>query len=280
MKLSINTSTLRRRFGDEEAIKMIKAAGFECYDYSMYDIEERDDLLGEDYKERAQRLRKLADEIGIECNQAHAPFEFKYGDVLDESNEAYLRIVRSIEAAAIHGAENIIIHSITRLPEGVDFCEYNRKFYLSFIPYCKRFGIKVSVENLFNCDDGKYTGFLSKPQEHIDFVRSLNSDCFNACVDVGHSTLTGCKPEDVIAAMDKNMLCALHIHDNYGRSDIHNIPTFGIHNWDKITEALRSIGYKGVFTLEIVLNRYENEILKEVLLFTEKIGRYLVRKFN
>lgn len=281
MKLSMETYTLRKRFGDEEAIKMIKAAGFDCYDYSLYWTDEKDDMLGEDYKERAEALRKTADEIGIGCNQAHAPFEFKYGEERSEACEAYRRLVRSLEFAAILGAETIIVHAIKNLPEGVDFEEYNRKFYSSFIPYCERFGITISVENLFNFDGENYIGVLSNPEEHVAFVKSLKSDRFNICVDVGHSTITGHKPEDVIAAMDKNILRSLHIHDNYGNSDMHNIPMFGVHDWDKIMAALKKIGYEGDFTLEITaIGRYENEMLGHAIAFAGQTGRHLIKKFK
>ena len=77
MRLSVETGTLRRKFDDETAIRMISEAGFDAFDYSFFwTWGTSDDMLGDDYLEKAHKLRKLADELGIECNQAHAPMEY------------------------------------------------------------------------------------------------------------------------------------------------------------------------------------------------------------
>ena len=66
MRLSIETYVFREHFGDNVAIKMIKDAGFDAFDYSMFWATEKNDMLGDDYRERALALRGYADEIGIE----------------------------------------------------------------------------------------------------------------------------------------------------------------------------------------------------------------------
>ena len=122
MKLSVETYIFRERFDDQTAIQMIKDAGFDAFDYSMYWMSDGKDMLGEDYRERALKLRSLADKIGISCNQAHAPCDFRYCDELNEANMAYCRLVRSIEIASILGAKNIIVHAIKEeLPDDVSF---------------------------------------------------------------------------------------------------------------------------------------------------------------
>ena len=262
------------RFGSRAAIKMIKDAGFDCYDYSMYGA----DVLGDDYREKAEELKKYADEIGIACNQAHAPFEIGADDEFVPENKCYLRLIRSIEAAAMLGADNIIVHAIKdNLPPDVDFYELNTRFYKSLVPYCERFKIHVSVENLFGWNNGA-TPVLSDPREHMEFVRGLGSEWMNICVDVGHSAITGHKPEEVIGAMDSKILKALHIHDNGLFYDDHLIPYAGKINWDGVTAALKKIGYSGEFTFEIFgyLDRLPDALIPDALKFAEKIGRYFI----
>ena len=177
MNLSVETCVMRDRFNDETAIKMIKDAGFDAFDYSLYNVSTEKDMLGDDYKSKAINLRRLADEIGIVCNQAHAPFDFSYSDKMDISNTQYERIIRAIEFASILGAKTIVIHSIKdNLPEDVNFVDYNLTFYRSFIPYCEKFKIEVSVENLFkrSNDVGGWLPVLGDPKEHIEFVKKLN----------------------------------------------------------------------------------------------------------
>ena len=285
MKLAMETYTLRKHYNDETAFRMIKDAGFDAFDYSFYRaIPDGKDILGDDYKECATRLRKIADEIGIECVQAHAQMEFVYGLAMDESTPCYLRLVRAIEAAGILGAKNLIIHSIKRnekLPENVDHNDYNRIFYSSFIPYCEKFGVCVSVENTFDWD-GKAIPVLCDPIDHQDFVKSINSKWINICVDVGHSAATGYDPETVIEKMDANLLRAVHIHDNDYTEDQHLLPYLGKMRWDKIMAAFKKINYQGDLTLEIVefLEMLDVKTLPAALKLAEQTGRVLIEKME
>lgn len=280
MKLSTETYVMQNRFDDKTAIKMIRDAGYDHFDYSMYWTTEQNYMLGEDYRERAEDLRRYADGLGITCNQAHAPFVFRYKNAMELSDPVYQELIRSLEVASILGAETVIVHAVCELPEEVDFYEYNRKYYQSLIPYCEKFGIEVSVENLFTFHDGTLSGILSDPKDHIAFVKSLGADCFNICVDLGHSAITGRAPEDVIAAMDSRLLKSLHVHDNNLKSDQHIVPLFGSMDYQKIMSALKAIGYSGDLTFEIFgfLGKLDNELLAPALSFAEKIGRNLIAK--
>lgn len=282
MKLSVETYVMRERFGDEKAVEMIKRAGFDCYDYSFYWTKDKTDMLGDDYLERAKRLRKKSDELGIECNQAHAPFTLTVDDEFDMSNKEYMRIVRSIEFASVLGAKNIIVHAIKNdLLKNVDFYELNRNFYLSLEPYCKKFNICVSVENLFNWNE-RALPVLSDPKEHRDFVESLNSPWFNICIDVGHSAITGYKPEKVLSALDNDILKALHIHDNDYFGDKHLLPYTDGFDWHEIMAALAKINYDGELTFELTgyLRRLPDSLLDDGLRFAEKVGRKLISEFE
>ena len=58
----------------------------------------------------------------------------------------------------------------------------------------------------------------------------------------------------------KDLLAALHVHDNFGIKDEHNIPGNGIIDWDGFVKALVDIGYDGVFSLETAIwDRLEPE---------------------
>lgn len=283
MKISIETYIMRERHDDKTAIKMIKEAGFDCYDYSMYWVyDEEKDMLNDDYKERATELRAYADKLGIECNQAHAPFDLRYSEGLDLSVKNYQRVVRSIEVASILGAKNIIVHVLSKgLPDNMTLHEANRIYLESLLPYCEKFNICISVENLFGWEN-KATPVLSDPIEHMNFVESLNSDKFSICVDVGHSAITGYPPENVINAMNSNILKSLHIQDNNCIVDQHQVPFVGELNWDKIIEALRNIGYNGDFTFELTsfLRKTPTELLDNSLKFAANIARYFAQKIT
>jgi len=111
MLISTETGVFAEHFGNEETIKMLKNAGFSAYDFSMYTLKAEHCLIYfDDYAEKAKKLRKIADEVGIVCNQTHAPFP-SYTDNNIEYNKTigeYLR--RALEVSGILGAKHCIVH--------------------------------------------------------------------------------------------------------------------------------------------------------------------------
>lgn len=286
MRLSTETGTLRRRFDDKTAIRYIKEAGFDSFDYSfcyMLDQPEKD-ILADDYLERAYDLKAYMNEIGIECNQAHAPLDFRHTDEISLNDMKYRRNVRAIEVASILGADNIIIHPLgSALRSELDFLEYNTAYLRSYIPYCEKYKMHIAVENINTYDWNRRSigipGFTT-PEEIVSWVENLGSKWFNICVDVGHSALTGIEPEDMISAMNNSQLKALHIHDNNRLKDQHLLPYEGDFNWDNIAAALRKIDYKGDFTLEAIsfFSKVPDELVMPSLKFAAKTGRCLMNK--
>ncbi len=282
MRLSVETKALRSKFGDEKAIEMIKEAGFDSLDFSFYGTHYYDPVVGDEYIEHAKKIRALMDDLGIDCHQAHAPFDMKYGMKFDVSQPEYLVIVRSIEAAAILGAKSIVVHAIktNEAEEPVDFTEYNLKYYKTLEPYCEKFGIKIAVENLFYRDKKRKTfkGVLGNPSELSSFIEKLDSPWFTVCVDVGHASLVGYEPEDFIRGMKPGLVTALHIQDNDYLEDRHILPFTGKLNWVNIMKALKETGYEGElnFELQTFMHKFPMEFMLEVLKFEEKVGRYLI----
>ena len=79
-------------------------------------------------------------------------------------------------------------------------------------------------------------------------------------------------------------LKALHIHDNDGISDLHQIPfTFtktreniASTDWDGFLRGLKAIGFGGVLNFETapVLTTFPEEMKPDALQFIAKIGEY------
>lgn len=286
MKLSMESYNLVLSFGAYEGFKLIKEAGFDCVDMSYYYQKEGSPLIGEEYREYAFQLRSYLDEVGLVCNQAHAPFDVKHGEALDISNPSYLAIVRSMESAAILGAKAIIVHSICVKKAG-QLCfdrEYNLAYFKSFEPFCKKFNIKIAVENLFVLDNKRnsYMGRLGTAAELCEFIRELDSEYFVACVDVGHAAMTDGEPEEFLAGMDADLLAALHIQDGNYHEDCHTIPYLGSFHWTEIMKTLKKIGYKGELTFEIIkyMRNIPKELTFDALCFAGKIGRHLISIFD
>ena len=286
MKISIDTYLLRTRFGDEKAFEMLSEAGFEAVDYSFFWISESEyNMLDDNYVSYAHKVKDLLKKYNLECNQAHAPFGLIYTDELTVNNPKYIDIVRSIEAASIIGAKSIVIHGIY-VPEGDDFEALNIPYFKSLEPYAKRFGIKLAIENIFAFDKKRNNliGVYGKESDKLpEFIEKLDSDCFVACIDIGHTALTGKEPEEVIMTMkDKNLLKCLRVQDTDYASDRHVLPFMGDLNWDNITKALVDVGYDGDISLEVFqyLKRHNIDFLPEALRYAAKTAKYIVEKIN
>lgn len=282
MKISIESYTFREAFGNEKTIKLLSDAGFDAMDFSYYWRKRADNVLGDDWKDKAKEIRSMLDANGLECNQAHAPFDVCYGENFSEDEPKYLDLARSIGSAAILGAKQIIVHAL-RTPDGVDLMEYNFEFYKSLEKYCEEYGIKVAVENLFkqNSSGNGWDGILGTPAELCKLTRELGKN-FNCCVDIGHAAITGTAPQDFIAGMDSDLLCALHVQDNNMRSDCHWLPYQGNFNWEAVISALKAKNYGGDITLEVFgwLSRQPEGLLTEAARHAAVVASHLRDMFS
>ena len=279
MKFSIETCVIAERLGIKEAFKLIKEHGFDCASVDIFGkLEEK--LLTEDYLEYAKELRGYIDEIGLECNQAHAPMCFQYGDEMNENCEHWLRVARSIEFAAILGAKNIIVHS-TSVPfdKKWDEFDHNIALFKSFEPIAKRSGIRIAVENLGHYDffRSRFAGIFNTPYELKKVLDTLNSDVFTVCFDVGHSAIAGYTPEQFIENTEKGLITCLHVQDSDFKGDLHMLPFTCEFDWGKIMKALKNYGYKGEITFEVLgfMKRLPNELLGAGLDFALNVGKHL-----
>lgn len=272
----------------KEAIKFMADMGYDAYDM-MFDpmqYKPEDPWNQDDYREYAMELRKYADELGIVCNQAHAPMNSKCGD--EEFDVTFMPLViRSMEIAAILGAKIIVVHPVQCLPyaENAELLkEMNMKFYNSLIPYCEQFGIKVAAENMWQWN--RFTrqcihSTCSRAEEFCDYIDSINSEWIVACLDIGHVVLVS---EDIprMIKMLGNRLEALHIHDNDYKDDLHAFPFFHQIRFDQMTKALTEIGYKGDFTFEIggIYRKLPKETWESATKLLVDSGRYLMKKIG
>lgn len=202
------------------------------------------------------------------------------------SNPKYRDVVRSMEFASILGAKCIVVHGIY-VPEDENFEELNIKYYKSLEPYCEKYGIKIAVENIFKFDkkrNNSIVGVFGRESDKLpEFIEKLNSQWFVVCVDIGHASLTGKEPEDIIKGMKGlNILQALHVQDNDYQADRHILPYMGNLNWDNITKALAYVEYQGDVSLEVFqfLKRCDDAFIPHALKYAAITGRYVIEKIN
>lgn len=289
MLLSSSISQFARKMPVEDAIDLMADAGFDAIDFYFNMKKEfyNEDTDGDAGKAVFLEWRKRAEAHGLVFNQAHAPFSSSYSE-LDRSVQRFHDIRRAMRNASYLGIPIIVVHPVQHLPyceEGVpeQLFEWNMQFYNALKPYCEEYGIKVAVENMWQRVDGVIShSTCSTPEEFVRYMDTLNSEWFVSCLDIGHAPLVGVDPCDLIRALGKDRLKALHVHDVDGREDLHTLPYLSKVDWDSVCAALKEIGYEGDLTFEAAnfVNPLPTELAAPAAKFMVATGRHLINKIK
>lgn len=285
MLLSTQTEDLLKMFSFEETVTILKEAGYDAYDMSLFQMftdAKTYELNKDNYRERAKEMRAFADSIGLPCNQAHAPLHTSAGDEKDEWR--FETIVRSMEIASILGAKCIVVHPKQHLPyinNKKELWDMNIAFYNRLIPYCEKFNIKVALENMWNYNHKGQRiidSVCSRPEEFLKYLETLNSPWLVACLDIGHAALTDEDIPTFIRTLGKKHLQALHVHDVDYHNDRHTLPYTMDIEWAPVLDALAEIGYEGDLTFEadVFIRKLPAPLLKTGVKFMADVGRYMV----
>ena len=251
--ISTEINSAARVIGEERAVELCAKAGFDAWDFSMFQMGAYDwtnkklmdtghPLQGKDYAEFAKRLRKIGEDNGIHCNQSHAPFPCSILAIRD-------LLKRAIECTAIAGGKICIIH-----PCNNDSAEKNAEMYFELLPFAKEHGVKIATENMWNWDRENDHACRAACSHHDDFlahIKAVNDPDFVACLDIGHSEMRGLdtSAREMILTLGEH-LQALHIHDVDKHHDSHQIPFSLNVDFETVIRSLKEIDYKGYLTLE------------------------------
>lgn len=287
MLVSMHTKELIYRFGLEETLVLLHNAGFDAYDVTLYGKTSRifnEYFADDDYVEKANKLRAFSDNIGIVCNQSHAPF-FS-GQKIEVGSVEFYTVVKTMEVASILGAENIVIHPLKHLDYAENsklLKEENLRFYGNLIPYAEKYGIRILIENMW--ERNKFTknitySVCSTPEEFCEYIDMFDSPYLKACLDIGHAALVGIEVGHFIKTLGKNRLFGLHVHDNDFISDLHTMPFTSNINFHSITDALGEIDYVGDITFESVdyLKKFPDELVPSAARHMCEVGKYLAEQ--
>ncbi|MBQ8408921.1 MAG: sugar phosphate isomerase/epimerase [Clostridia bacterium] len=290
MLLSSSHSQFARKMSTEAAIDLMANAGFDAIDFSFHISEEYygEQTDGELGRTKFIEWRKRAEDRGLVFNQAHAPEGSSFRD-MNMTVRRFHDIRRAIRNASYLGVPIVVVHPVQHLQYCLDgvpeqLFEWNMQFYNALKPYCEEYGVKVAVENMWQQPGALKIDHstCSRPEEFVRYVDTLNSEWFVACVDIGHAPLVGVDPCELIRALGKDRLKALHVHDVDGKEDLHTLPYFSKINWDSVCAALREIGYEGDLTFEA--GNFVNPLPRELCLPAANMmvatGRYLIGKIK
>lgn len=241
------------RWGDEK-YKKLRQIGFDAVDFNMTNTET--ELYGEGGEKILIHEKALAKEAGIEIHQCHGPWRFPPKDnTCEDRAERMEKMKKSIRMASILGCKNWVVHPL--MPYGIEEIgtEYTQKtwdiniaFMKELVETAKEYDVTICYENM---PMQKFS--LAQPKDILRVVDEINDDHFKVCLDTGHVNVF----ENILDVAEEvrrvgDMIQVMHIHDNKWQFDMHLAPYYGFINWEEFARALKDIGFKGVFSLEVM----------------------------
>lgn len=282
LKISTNTSGFYSRMNIGDSVRLIRDAGFDCYDCTLCDLPEAvaPCFSKARFRKSALELRQYADSLGIICNQAHAEFPTSRGNKADA--EIFQTLVENVEAAAILGAKIIVVHPMQHLNYAEhprELFQMNVEFYQKLIPYAEKFNIKIATENMWQCNNGSHIpsdSVCSRAWEFCELIDAVDSPWLVGCFDIGHASLMDADIPAFIKAMGADRLQALHIHDTDFVHDDHTLPYIQKIDFSPILSALKEIGYRGDITFEAhsFFQRFPDALLLDAAKLMRSVGKY------
>lgn len=272
-------------FSCEDSIRAVKKAGFDAIDIS-FDTYEREGLpmTQPDWKDWIKRQKELCDELGLPITQGHAHYysSKQNREFTPLEREVHIsKMMRDIEAAGICRIPWLVFHPAT----SYDSAGYSRRETLKneterfkrFGEMAAKHGVGIAIENIGRTKSGDKL-FGTTTEELLELLDCLGDDnLFGICWDTGHGNLHKINQPEAIRQMGKR-LKALHIHDNRGEKDEHQLPYLGNIEWEPLLRTLKEVEYAGDFTYEanFFTPGFAPEFHPEAMKFACKLARHMV----
>lgn len=310
LQIGVQTKNVVDDRNPQEGFELLARSGFSCVDFSLNGYLLNTDIYRSDINRffdapvsELERFftshKEAAHAAGITVNQMHMPYPIYVPNGKPEIND-YLRnevAVKSMYICKFFGCPNIVIHGLKLArflgSENAEW-EYTERFIDSVAPMAKEMGIVICIENLYEGVGGHLIEGpccnARKAAERIDRINDrYHAEVLGFCLDTGHANLVGIDFEDFITTLD-HRLKVLHIHDNDGVGDLHQIPyTFArtrenkcSTDWDGFLTGLHRIHFDQVLSFETapVLTAFPEEMKGEALRFIAQIGKYFASKIE
>ncbi len=287
-----------------EGFELLRRTGFTCCDFSLnayllnsslyrFETNHFFDQSDTELKEFFTPHKEAAETAGIRISQMHMPYPNYVPNGSEELNNYLKHTVapKSMGICAFMGCRYIVIHGFKLAHYlGSEEAEWQEtQAFIEFLaPLAKELGVTICMENIYTglgghivegpcCDAGKAAA-------RIDAVnKKYDAEILGFCFDTGHANLVGIDFEKFIVTLG-GRLKVLHIHDNDGFGDLHQVPfTFTRSrenitstDWNGFVKGLKKIHFNGVLNFETapVLTAFPDVMKADVLGFIAKIGRY------
>ena len=210
-----------------ERYKLIREAGFDCVMLWWSDRFGR----GEEYEQDAG----LARDAGLRIENMHAPVHAQNDLSLDnaQGEQVFNDYLKCVEDCRKYQIPAVVIH----LPDDVfPLNDIGNDRLDRIIDRAGALEVQIAFENLRNIRN--LASVLNRVKfPHVGY-------CYDSCHHINYASETD------LLALYGSRLKALHLQDNGGTHNQHQLPFDGNVDWFSVTEKLRKTGYAGAITLE------------------------------
>jgi len=256
LPFSINTDTYDADTEIEPRLRMFAEAGFRfihwcehCWSAHLYTDKE----IG--------RVENLLSQYRLGCLDIHGFVE--QGEKFSLSRWVDLNTNR-MEFLHALGGNVIVLHVSIRSPvPKVLELDTSKQMIDALLPACKRLGVRIAVENEISSN----TDLLQ------EMFNAYPSDDLGFCYDSGHAQIAN--NADILETFLDRLLL-VHLHDNYGTNDDHNLPGQGIIDWEWVMHRVLNAPYLRTLTLEVGLLTEQDRLgwIKDAYVRLQKIAGY------
>lgn len=285
MKLTANSAIYREK-GERNphvaSLEYFHRSGFDGMDVNLGGALLPGHYLSrEDWERGIREVAETAGKLQMEISQSHLPF-YNFADPgcpeLEEKNRMFARMIR---ASGMLGVKWAVFHPGNAIDSVAGVKESKRRsveFLKPYLELAEKYKVGIAVENLFvpHKLDKAYR-YCFRVEEVCDLVDSLEGNV-GVCWDFGHANLIGDDQGDCLR-MVGNRLKAVHVHDNNGLHDDHQIPFthYCTVEWEKVLTVLKEIGYRGNFNFEVMNSRMPKEAAEGFGIYLEQLGRAMMK---
>ena len=226
----------------EERYKLIKSAGFDCVMLWWSDKFGR----GETYRESVA----LARNAGLYIENIHAPVHEQ--NCLSSDNLGGASVFQTYLQCVTDCVENEISTMVIHLPDdkfAINNIGLSRLEHI--IGKAEEKNVQLAFENLNN--------ILNLELVLETFSSPYVGYCYDSCHHKNYAP-----NEDLLKKYGKRLV-ALHLHDNGGKHNQHQLPFDGHTNWTEIMQEIANTGYLGATSLEPMNWDYEHLSMQQFL---------------
>lgn len=256
----------------EQAIEELAAAGFSYGELSLDHLEQL--MARPDPATTGRELQAVAAQNGFRIPQGHLSF---LGGLVDDS--ALERLKPELDLFSAAGISKAVLHT-NGGKELTDEVRYERWIHClrKLSEYVEGTGVTLCIENLFSVPQCRSVEQI----KHM--IRDAGSKNLAICLDTGHLHL--CNRQNVLQETHREfilsageLLQALHITENNGLGDTHQMPYSARHglDWKEVMQALQEVNYKDLFNLEIIGESFAPLPIKRAkLAFIRTMSAYML----